>query len=277
MYAKAKSCIKKDNLISGYFPSNIGARQGDNLSLLLFALFINDFKHSIDNIYPGLNIADSCYPTLNDNSIIWIKMFVLLYADDMIVLAEYEHQLQTALDTVHQYCTRYNVSVNINKTQIVVFSRGKVRNFPMFKYGSITIEVVSEYVYISVTMMYSKKYAKDMKKTDGSSKKNPISLLINARKLCLPIYIQCDMFDKVVSPIFLYGSEVWGFSCTEMLGIFHSNFLRKLLYLRSSTPNCMVYGELGVLHLEVAIDERIIEDWFRLLSKHYSTYSYCII
>ena len=84
MYAKAKSCIKKDNLISGYFPSNIGVRQGDNLSPLLFALFVNDFKHSIANTYPGLNIADSCYPTLNDNSIIFIKMFVLLYADDTI-------------------------------------------------------------------------------------------------------------------------------------------------------------------------------------------------
>ena len=146
MYAKAKSCIKKDNLISGYFPSNMGVRQGDNLSPLLFALFINEFKQNIANTYHGLNIADSCYPTLNDNSIILIKMFVLLYADDTIVLAENEHQLQTALDTVHQYCTRYNLSVNINKTKIVVFSRGKVRNFPMFKYGSSTIML--HYVYI---------------------------------------------------------------------------------------------------------------------------------
>ena len=45
-------------------------------------LFINDFKHNIANTYPGLNIADSCYPTLNDNSIILIKMFLLVYADD---------------------------------------------------------------------------------------------------------------------------------------------------------------------------------------------------
>ena len=87
------SCIKKDNLISGYFPSNIGVRQEDNLSPLLFALFINDFKQNIANTYHGLNIADSCYPTLNDNSILLIKMFVLLYADDRIVLAENEHQL----------------------------------------------------------------------------------------------------------------------------------------------------------------------------------------
>ena len=75
------------------------------------------------------------------------------------------------------------------------------------------------------------------------------------------------MFEKVVAPILLYGSEVWDFSCTEMLEIFHRNFLKKLLYLRPSTPNCMVYGELGVLPIQVAIDKRIIGYWFRLLSK----------
>ena len=75
--------------------------------------------------------------------------------------------------------------------------------------------------------------------------------------------------------ILLYGSEVWGFSWTEMLEIFHRNFLKKLLHLRPSTPNCMVYGELGVLPIQVAIDKRIIGYWFRLLSKHHSAYSYC--
>ena len=69
-------------------------------------------------------------------------MFVLLYGDDKIVIAENERQLQTALDTVHQYCARYNLSVNINKTKMVVFSRGKVRNFPMIKYGSSTKKLI---------------------------------------------------------------------------------------------------------------------------------------
>ena len=85
------------------------------------------------------------------------------------------------------------------------------------------------------------------------------------------------MLEKVGSPILLYGSEVWGFSCTEMLEIFHMNFLIKILHLRPSTPNCMVYGELCVLPQQVAIDKRIIEYWFRLLSKHHSAYSYCIL
>ena len=134
------------------------------------------------------------------------------------------------------------------------FREEKLETFPMFKYGSSTIEVVSEYVYLDVTMMYSNKYAKGMKKQMDKARKAQCSLLINARKLCLPI----DMFEKVVSPILLYGSEVCFFSCTEMLEIFHRNLLKKLLHLRPSTPNCMVYGELGVLPLQVVIDKRII-------------------
>ena len=59
-----------------------------------------------------------------------------------------------------------------------------------------------------------------------------------------------------------------------MLEIFHRNFLKKLLHLRYLY--CMVYGELGVLSLQVAIDKRKIGYWFRLLSKHHSAYSYCI-
>ena len=44
VYDKAKFCVKIDNLYSDYFPCNMGVRQGDNLSPLLFALFINDFS-----------------------------------------------------------------------------------------------------------------------------------------------------------------------------------------------------------------------------------------
>ena len=51
---------------------------------------------------------------------------------------------------------------------------------------------------------------------------------------------------------------------------------KKLLHLRHSTPNSMVYGELGVLPQQIAIDKRIIAYWFRLLSKYNSTYSYCL-
>ena len=75
-----------------------------------------------------------------------LNMFVLLYADDTIVLAENACEFQKALDAVHGYCGMYKLTVNIKKTKIIVFGRRKVKRFPTFKYGNNTIEVVSDYI-----------------------------------------------------------------------------------------------------------------------------------
>ena len=73
---------------------------------------------------------------------------MLLYADDTIILAENERNLQTALDSVYEYCTEFKLIVNTNKTKKNIFSRGKVRRFTTFKFGCDIIEVVSDYVYL---------------------------------------------------------------------------------------------------------------------------------
>ena len=91
-------------------------------------------------------------------------MFVLLYADDTIVSAENVCELQKTLDAVHEYCDMYKLTVNINNTKIIVFSRGKVKRFPTFKYGNNTIEVVSYYIYLGITMNYNNKFNKAIQK-----------------------------------------------------------------------------------------------------------------
>ena len=44
MYAKAKSCVKTRHGLSQFFVSNVGLCQGENLSSVLFSLFLNDLK-----------------------------------------------------------------------------------------------------------------------------------------------------------------------------------------------------------------------------------------
>ena len=64
IYDKAKSCVKIEN---------IGVRQDDNLSPLLFALFINDFSHYVGRSYKGLCVSKSCYPSLeNEDAVICV-------------------------------------------------------------------------------------------------------------------------------------------------------------------------------------------------------------
>ena len=51
LYYGAKSCVKSNGKMSEYFHCNVGVRQGENLSPLLFAIFLNDLNiSSADNI-----------------------------------------------------------------------------------------------------------------------------------------------------------------------------------------------------------------------------------
>ena len=64
-------------MISDYLMCNMGVHQGDNLSPVLFALFINNFTKYVSTAYGGLNIAQSCYPSLmNSKDIVLLKLFV---------------------------------------------------------------------------------------------------------------------------------------------------------------------------------------------------------
>ena len=98
----------------------------------------------ISTAYGGLNIAQSCYPSLinSEDNIVLLKLFVLLYADDTIILAENEIELQLALNKVYEYCMMFKLSVNITKTKIIFFSRGKVRRTPTFHYGTHVVEAI---------------------------------------------------------------------------------------------------------------------------------------
>ena len=85
------------------------------------------------------------------------------------------------------------------------------------------------------------------------------SLLSKSLKLNLPTDITCDLFDSLVTPILLYGCEIWGFdnANTKIIETFHYKFCKQILKVQKRTANCMVLGELGRLKLKRLIDKRI--------------------
>ena len=86
MYDADKSCMKVGNNLSEVFHCNIGVRQGENLSLVLFAMLINEFKNNLSTKYHGVHLNQ----LYNSDIDLQLKLFTLLYADDTIVLAETE-------------------------------------------------------------------------------------------------------------------------------------------------------------------------------------------
>ena len=49
------------------------------------------------------------------------KLYLLLYADDTVIFAESQQDLQSALNAMHEYCQLWHMNVNTDKTNVVIF------------------------------------------------------------------------------------------------------------------------------------------------------------
>ena len=71
--------------------------------------------------------------------------------------------------------------------------------------------------------------------------------------MSLPFYIQIDLFEKCITPVILYGSEIWGFHDVSRHKRIQLKFLKIILNLKPSTPICMVLGEAGVFPIDLDV------------------------
>ena len=196
-----------------------------------------------------------------------IRLLVLMYADDTIILANSKENLQMALDALKLYCNTWKLEINCSKTKITIFSnrRANPTNFN-FKYGNNIIEVVDWYKYLGVILNYNGSFNLAIDNLRTQASRAMFSLISKSRRLRLPIDIQLDLFDKTVLPILLYGCEIWGYSKAPAIETFHLSFLKMTLGVHIKTCNNMVYGKLGRLPLEIIIKKRAIGYWARILA-----------
>ena len=90
MYASIKIIVKYKTETSDVIQSFQGVKQGDASSSLLFMMYVNDIAVNIDGIF-----------TLNE-----LELFLLLYADDQVLLATSAQSLQHMLNDVETYCNK---------------------------------------------------------------------------------------------------------------------------------------------------------------------------
>ena len=108
MYQSIKSCIRLNGQRINFFPCNIGLRQGENLSPALFSLFVNDLEQFLTaNNCEGINID-----YLSDDIYAYLKILVILYADDTVIIAEDENKLQSSLYQFLVYCKMWKLQIN---------------------------------------------------------------------------------------------------------------------------------------------------------------------
>jgi hypothetical protein len=112
---------------------------------MLFNIFTNDLPDIFDH--------SKTDPVQLDTK----KLNCLLYADDLVLLSESGKGLHSCLEQLNSYCSKWKLKINISKTKIIIFSKGK-RKWSNFRFmiNDQKIEVVEKYKYLGVIgILYS--------------------------------------------------------------------------------------------------------------------------
>ena len=133
---------------------------------------------------------------------------------------------------------------------------------------------MDNYVYLGTTISYNGKYTKAIEKQVLQAQRALFAIKSKKEMYDLPIDIVFDLFDKMILPILLYGSEIWGYENIECIEIFYRKFLKYILRLNKQTTSCMVYGEAGRKPLSIAIKSRMICFWHKITNGPKNKLSY---
>ena len=140
IYSSVRACVKTQTGLTSVFNCPTGVRQGCCISPILFSFFLNDLKDFVSVDSYGIDL-DFC------------KIFLLLFADDLVMFAESKIELQRLLNKLHEYCSQWNLKVNIDKTNVIVFRNGGyLRKYEKWFYGNIQLKVVTYYKYLGLVI-----------------------------------------------------------------------------------------------------------------------------
>ena len=138
MYQNVKMQVKNMNSLSQFFDSNIGLFQWETTSPIMFSLFLNDIEQSFQLNLHGLTLDQ-------------LNIFLLMFADDTVLLSETKDGLQDLLKELENCCKQSNLTVNIDKTKVMIFRKGgRYSQDCSFTYAGEAIEIVQNFNYLGV-------------------------------------------------------------------------------------------------------------------------------
>lgn len=231
-----------------------GVLQGDCLSPLLFSLLVSDFERylddgKVDGVGVGPRWALKC----------------LFYADDLVLLARSKSQLQKALHCLEKFCDENLLTVNTEKTKVVIF---RARNSPSsdFTLYGEQLEVVHEYLYLGI--LFSENGTFSDHEADVRRKIELAAVLVRStlsRACSISRPLEHKLFQAKICSVMLYGAEFWALWSGYSLEQIQLQYYKRLFFLHTSTPAYVVRHHFGLCRLQSFVIERALRWYNKIL------------
>jgi len=219
-------------MLSEPFECTQGVKQGCVLSPVLFSLYINDLPGYLPG---GVIIGDN-------------KINILMYADDLVLLADSQADLQLMIDAFSSYCCTWGLEVNLSKTKVMVFREcARIPANSSWNFDGIEIGIVNTYKYLEVLLNYNLSYKKHLGEKLKTAKNAICSTwskyIMNPK---ISVSRKLKIFETAANAILFYAAQVWGYKEYEKVEKLFSFFIKKMLFLPTNTPNYALYLETNM-------------------------------
>ena len=254
LYVNTKCSVRTSYGISEPMEITRGLKQGCLSSPLLFNIYLNDLVTELKSMGKGVNVNRLHVP-------------VLLYADDIVLFANSPRDLQDMLNKLVDWCSRWGLMLNCEKTKIVHFRSNRKRktNFK-FTCGDSPIAMCEKYKYLGLwftehlDMMY-------MAKQVAATGHRALGYLIaNAKTLELSFTCFSKLYGCFVQSILDYGACIWGHYDFKCINAVQHRAMRFFMGVPSKTPTAAIQGEMGWV-------PQCVQQWICVVRQfcHYST------
>lgn len=271
--------IKFADGVSETFPSNIGVRQGCPLSPFIFGVFIEILHDMLEERLPGSGAVLDYVPG---------KIPLLMFADDLLNIANAAVELQSQLDVLSAFCSEYGMRVNFSKTKVVVYNarfQSYVDRRCVFKLCGQPVDRGTEYKYLGLMFAQGRTINAMTAHvvSRGHAAMGAMYKKFHQFHVSSNICMKLKLFEGLVFPNLAFGCEVWGpwllhtdfankafESVVEQVRL---SFARVTLGLKSSTPSWNVYRELGWYPMHVYIARQLVRFTNKLLDMPVHTWA----
>jgi len=266
MYRHVQLQVRQGGEVGQQFPSHTGLKQGDPLSPLLFGLFIDRIEAFLAKRLPDVGLK-----------VMQTVVRVLLYADDLVLLAASPNELQKMLDVLDVFCKVNSLTVNQKKSEVVVFNkcfctmRGKIS----VTYDKVELAFREEFIYLGTSFCSKGGSAGAGVRCLDKGRRAMYALIRRCNTVDIQnVYLRCRLFDSLVKPVLLFGDVIWGPSalsqcllCKHGTGLLHDaelmhrGFLRKCLHVNNSVHVASMMIELKRHPLWLDVLMHVVRFW----------------
>ncbi len=220
-----------------------GVLQVETASPSLFNLFIEGIVEDLQN------------SNIHGFKLHTIIIHILLYADDMVIVAASKETLQLKIDVAARFLRKRGLIINIEKSKIVVFKRsGRISKLDFFHWNGNKIEVVKSYKYLGVTFhsngVFDSTAAEFVKK--GIMAQGAIFASLKRTKL-FNLGTHSKLFDSIVKSTTLHAAGIWGLQHGDKVERVQQQYFKRALNLPTCTPRHFIRLETGRAHTSTEI------------------------